>query len=123
HVYQESTVALVGKSHRVTMSQQAYREIVDQAEDLVCLALAAGEHQRLLPPQRPRVGERAPLREAGFVAKEQQGAALPGQPDDGRPLRGQPGAPALLIEVIGDEARLLEGEAQIAQQGADIMRV
>jgi hypothetical protein len=24
--------------------------------------------------------------------------------------------------VIGDEARLLEGEAQVAQQGADIMR-
>jgi hypothetical protein len=57
--------------------EQPSREIVDKAKHLVAFPLAAGGHFGLLALGSSGVAERAPLGKAGFIAKEQQGLALP----------------------------------------------
>ena len=53
--------------------KEAPGEVLNQAKDLVAFPLARGFDLGLLAAPRPRLREGAPLREAGFIAKQQQG--------------------------------------------------
>src|SRR5918911_4601456 len=103
--------------------EQAPREIVDESKDLIGPALATGGDFGLLAPGGPGIAQRAPLRKAGFITKEQQRLALAGSPYNVRP----PGLPPLqtlgLVEVIGHKAGFLIGKSQVVQQGTEVVRM
>src|SRR5260370_1158979 len=82
-----------------------------------------GGRECLLAAAGPGVAEGAPLGEAGFIAKEQEGAAALGLGQDRRPGLLPPDAAALGVQVVGDEAGLLVAVAQIAQQGGQVVMV
>src|SRR3972149_4484744 len=58
-------VELVG----LPLGKERTRKILNEAPDLVGFALAAGRDRRLMPPPRPGVTQRTPLRKTTFIAK------------------------------------------------------
>src|SRR5919205_4628397 len=123
HPFQEGTIALRVEAPAVPTREQPSREVVDQSEDLVAFTLPSRLDQWLLAAWRPSVRQRAPLGEAGFIPKQQQGARAPRPVHERGPGLPQPCFALLWVEMIGDKARLLVGEAQVAQQFADILDV
>ena len=83
-------------------------EVIDQAEDFIAFALATRLDLGLLAAPRPRVRERAPLRERRFIAKQQQGLALFRAAQQLWPRRGAPRLPFVFIQMIGDQSRFLQ---------------
>ncbi len=86
----ERAVALGIEAPLMTMPEQASREILDQAEDLVAFALPSRLDERLLPAHSPGVAQGAPLCKAGFVPKEQQRSRAPREGDKRWPGFPQP---------------------------------
>src|SRR5262245_22000278 len=95
-------------------------KVLNQPEDFIAFALAAGLDLGLLAAPRPRVRERAPLRERRFIAKEQQGLALFGPAQYLWPRRGAPRLPFGFIKMIRDEGSFLKAKAQVLQQLGDV---
>src|SRR5262245_7487451 len=95
-------------------------EVIDQAEDFIAFALATRLDLGLLAAPRPRVRERAPLRERRFIAKQQQSLLLLGTVQYVWPRRGAPRLPFVFIQMRGDKGRFLKAEAQVLQQLSDV---
>jgi hypothetical protein len=91
--------------------KETSREVIDQTKDLIAFPLARCFDHRLLPTPRPRIRERAPLREAGFIAKQQQGFLGLRPAQNLWPRCGTPLLPLAFIEMIRDESRFLRAEA------------
>ena len=70
HLQQELSIAVRIEAARVASVEQPTCEKVNQAKDLVGLALAARRDCGLTADPRPRVAQRAPLGKAGLVAKQ-----------------------------------------------------
>src|SRR5439155_10893502 len=77
HIEQKGRIAFRVQAALMSFVEKLAGEIVDQAKNLVALPFATGGHFRLLAFGGPSIAERAPLGEAGFIAKEQQRLALP----------------------------------------------
>jgi hypothetical protein len=120
---QKVTIPFGRKASSTALEEQAPAEIVESAQHFVALAFATGLHQRLLAAQGPGVAQRAPLGEGGLVAKQQQRAARSGVSLNGWPLLLAPVLTPLLVQMVGDEARLLIRKAQAAQQLTQIVDV
>src|SRR5438105_15205408 len=79
---------------------QTPREILNGPKDLVAFALATGRNLGLLAAARPRVAQRAPLRKARLIFKQDQSVATLGSPENRRPLFRKPGEALRLVEMI-----------------------
>src|SRR5260370_42695789 len=69
---QDRLVTVRGKPAINTLREQTPREILNGPKDFVAFALAARTDLRLLAAPRPRIAQRAPLRKAGLILKEDQ---------------------------------------------------
>src|SRR5215510_1125190 len=96
------------------------REVIDQAEDFIAFALTTRLDLGLLAAPRPRVRERAPLRERRFIAKQQQGLPCFGTAQYLGPRRRAPRLPFGFIQMSGDKGRFLKAKAQGLQQLGDV---
>lgn len=103
--------------------QQPTRKILNQAKDFVGLAFATRLDLGLLAFASPGVGQRPPLGKTGFVAKPNLGFPAPGLLQNPRPILLNPGFALGFVQVVGDEARLLERKIQVPQQFTDIKTV
>src|SRR5918994_1757185 len=95
-------------------------EVINQSKDFIAFALARGLDLGLLATARPGVGERAPLREGCFIAKEQQSLPLVGEAQNLGPRRGAPPVPLVCIKMSRDEGGFLIAKAQVLQQLRDV---
>src|SRR5262249_54756700 len=100
--------------------QEAPAQGINEAKDLVAFTLACGFDLGLLAAPRPRVGERAPLRERRFIAKQQQGLPFLGTAQYLWPCRGAPSLPFGVVKLIGDKRRFLIAQAPVLQQLGNI---
>ena len=94
--------------------------VLNAPKDRVAFALAGGLDLGLLAAPRPRICERAPLRERRFITKQQQGLALLGQAHQVGPRGGTPCAPLVLVKRIGDQGGFLIAEAKVVQPWGDV---
>src|ERR1043166_7636820 len=72
------------------LREQPPREILNSPKHFVAFALATGGHLRALPSSGPHVAQRAPLRKAGFICKQDQGPTTLGRPENRWPRGLQP---------------------------------
>jgi hypothetical protein len=84
-VAQEGGIAVRVEPPCLRLGEEASREIVDEAKDLVRFAYATGRHFGLVSRGSPCIAQGAPLRKAGLIAKEQQGLPTAGALQHGRP--------------------------------------
>src|SRR5262249_11506123 len=104
----------------LSLIKEVSRKVIDQAEDFIAFALATRFDLGLLAAARPRVRERAPLRERRFIAKQQQGLARLGPAQKVWPCGGAPRLAFGFIQMIGDKGRFLKAKAQVFQQLGDV---
>src|SRR5215471_13215239 len=95
------------------------REVIAQAEAFITFALTTRLDLGLLAAPRPRVRERAPLRERRFIAKQQQGLTCFCTGQYLGPRRRAPRLPFCFIKMVGDKGRFLKAKAQGLQHLGD----
>src|SRR5882672_11433165 len=105
------------------LREEAPRNILNSPKDLVAFALATGGHLRLVSPSGPGVAQRAPLRKAGLIFKQDQTLTTLGRPENGRPFLHEPGQALGRVEMIRHKTGLLKRKAQVVQQRTDIMAI
>src|SRR5262249_32458896 len=103
--------------------KQAPREIVNRPKHLVAFPLATGFDLGLLASARPRGTQRAPLRKAGFILKQDQALPTLGSTQELWPVLLEPGVPTRGVEMIRHKAGLLERKPQVVQQRTHILTV
>ena len=109
------------KALATAVIKESSREILDRSEDFVALAFTGRFDDGLLTDRRPRVAQRAPLRETGFIFKQQQRPGAAGLRQNFRPRLLHPDLSRFFIQVIRHKARFLKREAQVPQQLADVL--
>src|SRR3979409_976123 len=108
---QEALITVRGKPALNTLREQAPREILNGAKDLIAFAFAAGGYLGLLSPTRPGITQRAPLGKAGLIFKKNQTVAARGGPQNRGPFLLEPGLTAHDIQMIRDKTGLLKRKA------------
>src|SRR4029450_12325853 len=98
HTPEKGTVRGGIETSFLPVRKETRGEVLHQAQDLIAFALARSLDLGLLATPRPGVRERAPLREAGFIAKEEQGPALFGEAHKLGPSRGAPGVARVFVK-------------------------
>src|SRR5712691_7942062 len=103
--------------------EQTPGERVTGPKHLVAFALATGGDLGLVAPSGPGVAQRAPLRKAGLIFKQEQAfPTLSGAQDRG-PYVPEPGLTPGCIEMVRHKARLLKRKPYVVQQRTDIMAI
>src|SRR5678816_2139848 len=103
--------------------EQAPRKILNGPEELVAFALATRFDLGLLPTPRPRVTQRAPLRKARLIFKQDQPVATLGATETRRPLLLKPDEALGLVEMIRHKTGLLKRKPHVVPQGTDILAI
>lgn len=116
HAPQERDIGRRVEAAFLPLIKEAPGEVVQQAEDLVPFAHAAGRDLGLLSFPTSGAGECPPRRKAGFVAKQQQGPKLARQPHRFGPGRATPLPALLLVQMRRHKSRFLPREAQVFEQ-------
>lgn len=115
HVGQEGGIRLRVQASFVALIKEAAGKIIDQAKDLVTLALTGGGHRRLLAAWRPALRQCPPLRKRRLIAKQHIGLFLLGLRQNLGPALHQPWAAFLRVEVVGHKPGFLIGKAHILE--------
>src|SRR5215831_9068154 len=96
----ERLITVRSKPSLDALIEQASREILNSAKDLVAFTFATGFDLGLLAAARPRVTSRPPLGKTGLIRKEDQALTPLGGTQDHGPVLLKPGVPPGRVEMV-----------------------